>query len=52
MDSHVETQDTTTTDNNPKDMVSLLQAIQGELNLLRTELKSKDDKIESLEKKN
>ena len=43
MDSHVETQDTTTTDNNTKDMVSLLQAIQGELNLLRTELKRKDD---------
>ena len=51
MDSQVETQDTTTTDNNPKDMVSLLQAIQGELNLLRTELKRKDDKIESLEKR-
>ena len=47
----METQDTSTTDNNPKDMVSLLQAIQGELNLLRTELKRKDDKIESLEKR-
>ena len=47
----METQDTTTTDNNPKDMVSLLQAIQGELKLLKTELKRKDDKIESLEKR-
>ena len=51
MDLHVETQDSKTSDNNPKDMVSLLQAIQGELNLLRTELKRKDDKIESLEKR-